>query len=329
MILSRTPLRISFFGGGTDYPEYFQHHAGTVIGMAIKKYVYISCLKLEDFIDYRYRISYSQIESVASVADIAHPVVRAVLEHYDIKDSLDISIFSDLPARSGLGGSSAFTVGLLALIFALQNKDTTRIDLGRSAIFTERELLRENVGVQDQMHAAFGGINKFTFSGAKIGIYPLQIAAHVLRELVDSLVLVYTGQTRSASDTLDEQMAATRERRKDEELHHLARLADQAVDVLQGDDPHDTIRDFGAMMHEGWMTKKKLSSKVSSEAIDTLYDQAIAAGAVGGKLCGAGSGGFLLMVVPSHRMARFREAMSGYSLVSIDLDTQGSTIIRS
>jgi D-glycero-alpha-D-manno-heptose-7-phosphate kinase len=328
MILSRTPLRVSFFGGGTDYPEYFERHLGAAVGMAIKKYVYISCLRLESFIDYRYRIGYRQIESVASRDAISHPVIRALLAHYNIEFPLDISIFSDLPARTGLGGSSAFTVGFLNLIFAMLSRDMTRIDLGRSAIHAERHLLEERVGSQDQMHAAYGGMNKFTFHGNKIGIYPVQIPAQCLEELLASLILIYTGRTRSASATLDEQITATRELKKDSELHHLAVLADQAVELLQGDDPEAMIEDFGAMMQEGWMTKKKLSSKVSNPTIDTLYAKAMKFGAVGGKLCGAGSGGFLLMVVPRHRMEDFKLSMADHSLVPVELDTQGSTILR-
>jgi len=328
LITSRTPLRVSFFGGGTDYPEYFERFPGAVVGMAINKYIYVSALKLGSLIDYKYRLSYSRLETVGSVTDIQHPVVRHVFDHYQVTDAIDLSVMADLPARSGLGSSSTFTVGLINLVAALKSMSMTRLDLGRMAIHVERELLKENVGVQDQLHAAFGGVNRFDFSANRIRISPVQMSTECQDRLMSSLVLVYTGVQRFASQTLDEQIKATQERKVDKELNHLLTLTNQAVDVLEGTDPERMMADFGAMLHEGWMTKKKLSSKVSNPEIDTLYDGALAAGALGGKLCGAGGGGFLLMLVPSERLERFTEAMNGHSVIPISLDTQGSVILN-
>ena len=329
MIVSRTPLRVSFFGGGTDYPDYFNRGRGAVVGMAIDKYVYISALRLTATLDYRYKLSYSKVEMVAALEDIQHPVVREVIRHAGLVDSLDMSIMADLPARSGLGSSSSFTVGFLNLVAALQKRQMTKVDLARQAVFVERELLHENVGVQDQYHAAFGGLNRFDFVGSRTRITPVQMTAPCQAALTTSLFLLYTGVTRFASDTLNEQMARTRSGASNADLSHLLTLTDQAVDVLECEEPEVMLRDFGAMLHEGWQTKKRLSSKVSSPEIDALYDAARAAGSLGGKLCGAGAGGFLLMLVPPQRQAAFLAALPAVNITPVGLDTLGATILTS
>lgn len=328
LVTSRTPLRVSFFGGGTDYPEYFCRAPGAVLGMAIDKYIYVSALRLSNILDYRYRISYSRVETVHDAAAIQHPVVREVVRHYNVAEALDISIMSDLPARSGLGSSSTFAVGFLKLVAALRGSSMTKLDLARQAIFVERELLGENVGVQDQHHAAFGGLNRFDFEHGRTRISPVPIAGPCLAALTGALFLVYTGITRFASETLDEQMARTRAGSVDRDLSHLLALVDQAMDVLTSDDPERMLRDFGAMLHEGWETKKRLSSRVSNPTIDELYAAARQAGALGGKLCGAGSGGFLLVLVPRQHQRGFCERLRGIAVVPIGLDTVGSTIIN-
>lgn len=328
MIVSRTPLRVSFFGGGTDYPEYFARSRGAVLGMGIDQYVYVAALRLTNILAYRYRVSYSRMEQVATLDAIEHPVVREAIRHYGYDRPLDISIMADLPARSGLGSSSAFTVGFVNLIFALQGRAATKMDLAREAVRVERDLLGEIVGVQDQHHAAFGGLNRFDFEGGRTRISPIQMTAPCQDALTSSLFLVYTGLTRFASASLGEQMENTRSGAADRDLSHLLTLVDQAQAVLEGDDPEAMLRDFGAMLHEGWQTKKRLSSKVSNPHIDALYDQGRAAGALGGKLCGAGAGGFLLMLVPPGSRARFREGLAGHSIIPIGLDTLGATILK-
>jgi D-glycero-alpha-D-manno-heptose-7-phosphate kinase len=321
-------LRVSFFGGGTDYPEYFERYPGAVVGMAINKYVYLSVLRLADFIQYKYRLSYSRVETVDDHGRILHPVVRGVLDYYKVEDALDINVFADMPASSGLGSSSAFTVGLINMLSALRAQPLTKLDLGRTAIFIERDVLKERVGVQDQLHASFGGINRFDFVDRRFRISPVQMTSECQRQVVSSLVLVYTGVTRYASDVLKEQMEATASSRVDGELSHLLALTTQAVSVLEGEDPERLLAEFGAMMHEGWMTKRKLSSTISNPEIDALYDRAREAGALGGKLCGAGGGGFLLMVVPPAARARFCERMAPVPMIPIGLDTQGSVILH-
>jgi D-glycero-alpha-D-manno-heptose-7-phosphate kinase len=285
-------------------------------------------LRLSNILEYRYRVSYSRIETVSEAGAILHPVVRHVLLHYRVDPGLDIGIMADLPARSGLGSSSSFTVGLLNLIFAMQGRAATKHDLASGAVFVERDLLRENVGVQDQYHAAFGGLNRFDFDAEGTRITPVRMNDACQAYLTGSLFLLYTGVTRLASDTLEEQMERTRGGKVDRDLTHLLALTDQAIDVLRGGDPDRLLTDFGEMLHDGWETKKRLSSRVSGPEIDTLYDAARDAGAVGGKLCGAGSGGFLLMLVPPARQTAFREAMRGCSIIPIGLDTSGSIIMQ-
>jgi D-glycero-alpha-D-manno-heptose-7-phosphate kinase len=295
--------------------------------MTITKYIYISALRLDSFLDYKYRVSYSELETTNSPEEIRHPVVREVLRHYGIQDGLDINVISDLPPRNGLGSSSSFTVGLINLLASLQNRRLTKLDLAREATFTERHLLHERVGVQDQFHAAFGGINRFDFEDGRVRISPVQMTGECLAYLTQSLVLLYTGASRYASQVVAEQIAATAEQRLDRELDHLLALTDNAVSLLECTDPEAMMRDFGRMLHEGWMTKKRLSSNVSSQRIDALYSAALAAGALGGKLCGAGGGGFLLLVVPPNDQARLASTLSPARMINIDLDTQGSTII--
>jgi len=320
---------VSFFGGGTDYPDYFSRRPGAVVGMAINRYVYVSAVRLSDIIDYKYRLTYSRLERVLDASELEHPVVRALLQHECIECPLDISIQADLPASTGLGSSSSFTVGLVNLLNALKGNTVTRLDLGRKAIHVEQVLLQENVGVQDQLHAAFGGLNRFDFVDGRIRITPVQMRTECENYLLSSLVLVYTGKTRFASKVLTEQVKSTKEQKLDHELSHLLTLVSQSVDILEGADPESLLRDFGAMMHEGWQTKRSLSSGISNPEIDGLYDAALAAGALGGKLCGAGGGGFLLMIVPPENRRKFEQALAGHNLIPIGMDRHGSVILTS
>lgn len=328
LLSSRTPLRVSLVGGGTDYPEYFARHPGAVVGMAIDRYIYISALRLTEIIDYKYRLSYSRLERTSAHHELEHPVVRAVLKHFGVEDPLDISIQSDLPASTGLGSSSAFTVGLINLITALQGVSLTRFDLGRTAIQVERDLLQENVGVQDQLHSAYGGINRFDFTGSRIRISPVQMTMECQSVLTSSLLLVYTGKTRLASEALTQQMAATREGRIERQLAHLVTLVNEAVTVLESTDPDSMLKNLAALIHEAWRTKRELSPAISSPEIDALYDAGVRAGALAGKLCGAGGGGFLLMIVPPLERQRFVEALAPTSIVPVGMDREGSILLR-
>lgn len=327
MILTcRTPLRISLFGGGTDYPSYFKRVPGSVIGFTIDKYIYLSALPLSAYVDYRFRLSYSRIEMVDDPSEIEHPVVRAVLPHFNYDRPTDFSVQADLPASAGLGSSSAFTVGFINLLSALQGTLRTKIELAEEAINVEQVLLQENVGIQDQLHAAFGGINRFNFHGDRIDIKPIKITGAALNELTESMLLVFTGVKRRATAIVAEQVKNTEARQVDEPLSKMMELLEEAERVLER--PREgRVTEIAALLHESWLMKKRLSSRISSDEIDELYDFCRAQGALGGKLCGAGGGGFLLMVVPPERRASFIEAVGPRRCISFKVDCHGSQII--
>jgi D-glycero-alpha-D-manno-heptose-7-phosphate kinase len=327
MILTcRTPLRVSLFGGGTDYPSYFHRHPGAVIGFTIDKYIYTSALSLGAYVDYKFRLSYSRVEMVDEAQNLEHPVVRALLPHYGFERPTDFSIQADLPASAGLGSSSAFTVGFINLVSELQNLPRTKLELAEEAIKIEHEILRENVGIQDQLHAAFGGFNRFNFHGKKISIKPINMTGAALRELTDSMLLIFTGIKRRATDVVAEQVQNTAALKVDSELAAMMELLEEADRILESD-KNDRVREIAALLHQSWLLKKQLSAKISSSEIDDLYDFCRRHGALGGKLCGAGGGGFLLMVVPKEIRPTFIEAVGSRRCIAFRVDGQGSQII--
>ena len=327
IITSRTPLRVSLFGGGTDYHSYFERHRGAVIGFTINKYIYISALRLSSYVNYRYRLSYSKVEMVDDAKQIQHPVVRALLHRYHCNDALDFSIQSDLPASSGLGSSSAFTVGLINLLSSLQGIPRTKLELAREAIDVEHNVLGEHVGVQDQLHAAFGGLNRFDFeSDSPLTMRPIDISGTELRLLTDWMLLVFTGSTRRATEVVAEQVQNTATRKIDADLSRLLDLVDVGQRILEQERGDKLPVELARLLHESWMVKRRLSAQVSSNEIDDLYDRCLAQGALGGKLCGAGGGGFLLMIVPPERRAAFCEAMQTRRCIEFAIDFVGSTL---
>ena len=327
MILTcRTPLRVSLFGGGTDYPSYFRRNAGSVIGFTIDKYIYASALPLGAYVDYRFRLSYSRVEMVDDAAALEHPVLRAMLPHYGYDQPTDFSIQADLPASAGLGSSSAFTVAFVNLISSLQGTPRTKIELAQEAIKIEQDILKENVGIQDQLHAAFGGMNRFNFFMDRIDIKPIKITGAALEDLTNSMVLVYTGVKRRATAIVEEQVKNTAARQVDQELSRMMELLEAAESVLEGADNH-RVTEVAKLLHESWLMKKQLSSKISTDDIDELYEFCRRNGALGGKLCGAGGGGFLLVVVPQDRRRAFVEALGERRCVSFKVDSQGSSVM--
>jgi D-glycero-alpha-D-manno-heptose-7-phosphate kinase len=324
--LCRTPLRVSLFGGGTDYPEWFQRQPGAVLGFTIDKYIYMSALRLSSFVEYRFRFSYSQTELVETPEDVSHPVMRAVLLREDYREPLDCSIQADLPASAGLGSSSAFTVGFTNLVSALKGVSRSKLELARLAIATEQTLLNERVGVQDQLHAAFGGINRFNFEGDKISIEPLQIDAADVDTLSSWMMLVYTGLKRNASEVLCEQLENTTARRVDAELSRMVQLVGAAQSILEGMHGDDLPRELARLLCEGWQLKKSLSNRVTTPAIEELYEACLRHGALAGKLCGAGGGGFLLMIVPPDARPGFTEAIGADRCVPFKIEQYGSAI---
>lgn len=325
--ISRSPLRISFFGGGTDYPTYFHHNPGAVLGASIDKYIYTVALPMADFAENRYRITYRIVEGVDRVEDIKHNVIRATLLEMGYDEPLNIAIISDLPGNSGLGSSSSFTVGFIALMEYLQGRSITKFDLFKRAVHTERELLKENVGIQDQIHAAFGGLNLYQFHKDELTIRPAQMATECRNALDRSLCLVYTGIQRYASATVQEQLKNTEEQKIHKDLTHLVKLCHDGLALLEGRNPEAMLCDLGKLVSEGWETKRRLSTSVSLPKIDEAYDQAMRLGAYGGKLCGAGGGGFLLFMAPAHVQAKMIETFGHKSFVKISLEDAGASII--
>ena len=325
--ISRSPLRISFFGGGTDYPTYFNNYPGAVLGASIDKYIYTIALPMADFAENRYRITYRIVEVADRVEDIKHNVIRATLLDMGYDKPLNVAIISDLPGNSGLGSSSSFTVGFIALMEYLSGRSITKFDLFKRAVHTERDLLQENVGIQDQIHAAFGGLNLYQFHKDDLTIRPAQMATECRNALDQSLCLIYTGIQRHASTAVQEQLKNTEEKRNYNDLSRLVKLCHDGLAVLEGRDPESMLRDLGRLVSEGWETKRKLSTAITLPKIDAAYDEAMRLGAYGGKLCGAGGGGFLLFMASDQVQTKMIETFGHKSFVKISLEDHGAGII--
>ncbi|HLK59151.1 MAG TPA: kinase [Chthonomonadaceae bacterium] len=323
MIISRTPFRISFFGGGTDYPGWFRKHGGTVLATTIDKYCYLTCRYLPPFFEHRYRIVYSQVEQTQSVEEIAHPAVREVLRYLNMGRGVEIHHDGDLPARSGMGSSSAFTVGLLNAIHALQGHIPTNRQLAEQSIEIEQERLQENVGSQDQIAAAFGGMNHITFQpNGDFSVRPVTLTPMRMRELQSHLMLFYTGVKRTASDVAGSYVHDLDN--KKQQLRIMKALVEESLNVLTSD---HSITDFGELLHEAWMTKRSLSTLVTNAHVDEIYGQAREAGALGGKLTGAGGGGFMLLFVPPDQQDAVKAALNTLIHVPFRFEAEGSRII--
>jgi D-glycero-alpha-D-manno-heptose-7-phosphate kinase len=324
MIISRTPFRVSFFGGGTDYPDWFREHGGEVLATTIDKYCYISLRELPPFFEHRFRVVYSIVENVKQVGDIAHPAVRGVLERMRADKGLEIHHDGDLPARAGLGSSSAFTVGLLRAMHALEGRHISREALASEAIEVEHCVLREPVGLQDQISAAFGGFNHIVFR--RDGTYevePMILPRERLTALQDHLLLVFTGISRLAPEVA--QTVIDNLKSRTEELRAMQQMVRQAIDVLSS--AHAGLVEFGGMLHDAWMLKRRLSPRISNATIDQMYETARRAGAVGGKLLGAGGGGFVLLFVRPEDRTRVREALRELITVPFRFETSGCRIV--
>jgi D-glycero-alpha-D-manno-heptose-7-phosphate kinase len=324
MIITRTPFRVSFFGGGTDYPTWFQRHGGVVLATTIDKYCYITCRYLPPFFEHKHRIVYSRIENVGTVEEIEHPAVRAVLSVFEPNGGLEIHHDGDLPARSGLGSSSSFTVGLINAVMALNGRYISKDELASQAIYVEQQVIKENVGSQDQISAAFGGFNRIQFrQDGSFEVAPIVLAKTRLEELQSHLMLCFTGFSRIASEVAKSQIENMEKR--ENELKLMTELVGQAIDVIQsGSTP---IEDFGRLLHQSWMYKRTLSDKVSTTEIDEMYDAARQAGAIGGKLLGAGGGGFLLLFVRPDQQQKVRECLSHLIQVPFQFDSSGSRVV--
>ncbi len=323
MIISRTPFRVSFFGGGTDYPVWYREHGGATLAAAVDKYCYITCRYLPPFFAHRSRILYSKVEMVQRNGDIEHPSVRACLDEMKVEEGVEIHHDGDLPARTGLGSSSSFTVGLLHALYALKGVMPTAMRLAQQAIHVEQDLLREHVGCQDQVTAAFGGLNRLQFcQNDEIRVTPVIVSQPRVDELQAHLMLFFTGFARTASDIAKEQIERTKE--KHAELTTLGQMVDEGIAILTG---RESLVRFGTLLHEGWELKRSLSSRITTPTIDAMYGAARRAGALGGKLLGAGGGGFMLVFAKPEDHRRIRAALPGCLNVPFRLDYQGSQII--
>jgi len=324
VIISRTPFRVSFFGGGTDYPAFYEENGGAVLSTSINKYCYVICRYLPPFFDYNYRIRYRKQEEVQSIPEIKHPSVRECLSFVNLDRGVEIQHNADLPAMSGLGSSSAFTVGLLNALNALKGKMITKRQLALDAIHVEQDRIKENVGSQDQTIAAFGGFNKIEFGGSqKITVHPITIDQDKLDILQNHLMLFFTGFPRNASEIAGEQIRKTPENKTG--LKTMMAMVDEALATLNGND--DRLTDFGKLLHETWKIKRSLTAHITNSSIDEIYEAGMGAGASGGKLLGAGGGGFILFFVKPELQHNVKEKLRKLLQVPFKFQNLGSQII--
>ncbi len=324
MIISRTPFRISFFGGGTDYPAWYRENGGSVISTTIDKYCYISCRYLPPFFEHKHRIVYSQIENVRELHEIKHPAVKAVMGYMKVTRGLEIHHDGDLPARSGLGSSSAFTVGLLNALGAFRGERISKEELAKTAIHVEQEIIKETVGSQDQISASFGGFNRIEFKrDDTFSVSPVIMSRERREEFEKSLMLFYTGIVR-VSETI-QKTKIDHFKKRGSELTSMQELVKEAAAVFSS--KSTPIDEIGKLMHKSWELKRTLSSTVSNPQIDQIYQAAMDAGASGGKILGAGGGGFILFSVKPEMQAKVRETLKSLLFVSFQFDDTGSSIV--
>ena len=325
MIITKTPYRISFFGGGTDYPDWYKKEGGQVLSTTIDKYCYISCRTLPPFFNLKHRIVWSHIETVSSIAEILHPAVREGLRVLGFDDSVGLEIHyqGDLPARAGMGSSSSFVVGLIKALYALRGQLIRKHDLALKAIGLEQDILKEHVGSQDQVAAAYGGFNTILFSkNGEIRVEPITISISKQEELETHLILIYTGTSRLASEVAGKLINNMKNQKNN--LRKMCAMVDQALTILSG---NHSIEAFGQLLHESWLLKRELTPEISNSTIDAIYQTALDHGAIGGKLLGAGSSGFMVLFVPPQKQQAVIKALSGYLHVPFQFEHEGSTLI--
>jgi D-glycero-alpha-D-manno-heptose-7-phosphate kinase len=326
MIISRAPVRISFFGGGTDYPEYFREEEGAVLGTAIDKFVYTTASPfLSHLFDYSIRVSYRKVELVRRVEDIEHRVYRECLKLCGLERDIELHAMADLPAFTGLGSSSTFTVSLLHALHSFKGEFLSPLELAVEAIQVERGLLKENVGCQDQVFAAFGGLNLVEFkTEEEIVVHRVPIQPRRREEFEEYLLLVFTGITREASKVAASQLSRIGQNRS--VLREMRRMVDTAYDILTGDRPW---REFGELLHRAWLAKRALDDGIANPEIDAIYQRGLDAGSWGGKLLGAGGGGFFLFFAPPERHADIQATFPARQQLAVKINAPGSQIIFS
>lgn len=320
MIITRTPYRISFFGGGTDYPSWYRAHGGAVLSTTIDKYCYISCRYLPPFFDTACRVVYSRIENCRAVDEIVHPAVREGLKFLRVEGGVEIHHDGDLPARSGMGSSSSFMVGLL---HALQGNMPSKHELAEESIRLEQDVLKEKVGSQDQTSVAHGGLNHIVFQpSGDISVRTVTLRTERRQELRQHLMLCYTGIKRTASEVASSYVEDMEARRR--QLRIMKDLVEESLAVLGGS---GSLAPFGELLHEAWVAKRAMSQVVTNSKVEAIYQTACRAGALGGKLLGAGGGGFMLLFVEPGRQAGVKAALDQLIHVPFDFESSGSQVI--
>lgn len=322
MIITKTPFRMSFFGGGTDMPSFFNENGGAVISTTFDKYCYVNVRHLPPFMPYYSELVYSKIERVNSIDNIAHPLIRECMRLHDIHE-IRLTYEGDLPARTGLGTSSTFAVGMLNAFCALKGKMMSKTLLAQEAIHVERDVLREHGGWQDQVAASFGGLNRIDFKENEFKVSPIVIHPNRKRLLDDSLLLFYTGITRFSSEVQKDTFANPESKKA--QLKEMLKLVDDAQAILE--DKNTDLNDFGRMLDHTWKLKRGTGSKVSNSSIDTLYQKGIKAGALGGKLLGAGGGGFLLFYAEPDKKQAVIDALDELMHVPFNFENEGTSVV--
>ena len=321
MVITQTPFRMSFFGGGTDFKEFYEEHGGSVISTSFDKYCYVTVRHLPRFFDYANQITYNVIERTNSADEIEHPAVREAMKYLDMHE-LRVVYEADLPARSGLGTSSSFAVGLLNAFYALKGKYVDKRKLADDAIYLERVLCNESGGIQDQIAASFGGFNRIDFDADGYRVRPVIISKERKEQLNKNLMLFFTGFSRFSSDIANNQKAATKD--KTAQLNEMKQLVDESEKILTS---KTDLAEFGKLLNYTWQLKRGITKAISNDSIDALYTKAIDEGAVGGKLLGAGGGGFMLFYVEEDKQEKVREALKQLLYVPFEFETGGTRIM--
>lgn len=322
MIITRTPMRISFFGGGTDFPDFYKEYGGAVLSTTFDKYCYVNIRHLPRFFDYSSEFCYSRLERVKSTDEIRHPLIREAMRWFDMRE-IRLSYEADLPARTGLATSSSFAVGMLSAFHAMKGQYAGKKQLADEAIHLERELCGEAGGWQDQIACSYGGLNRIVFSSEGYDVYPIVIHPDRKKELNRNLMLFFTGFSRNSFDIQNKTQKYLKDKAAD--LLEMKQMVDEAVLILS--DKKRSLREFGELMDESWKLKRGINEDISTDYINQMYQAARSAGATGGKLLGAGGGGFMLFYAEGERQQAVREALQKSLYVPFEFEDKGSDII--
>ena len=324
MIITKTPYRISFFGGGTDHPAWYREHGGRVLATTFDKYCYLSVRPLPQFFDHKYRIVYSKIESVSNISEIQHPSVRESLRYFNCEQGLEIHHDGDLPARSGLGSSSSFTVGLVNAMNALKGVYSSPHELASTATHIEQDLIKECVGSQDQISAAYGGFNEIEFyKDGTFSVEPKVVDKERMKDFNSHLMLFFTGISRFSSEVSKSQVSNMKNCHS--QMNELYDMAGEGSAILEN--VNTPLEEFGKLLHRAWKNKRSLSNKITNSKIDELFNTAIKAGAIGGKLLGAGGGGFVLFFVKPESQDKVKTALANLTFVPFKFENTGSKVV--